>query len=144
MFHRVGSGRVGPGRGGGGGCRRRLGRVGGGGVGGGGGGGGGAVPGAGTCWALAEGSAFLEDGQDVAGRVLEPGDVRAAGPVDALGVLAEAFVLFHLDPTADEFADSRVDVVHLEVEDGEVGRGDLRLSCGRSRARWRSVVAVHI
>src|SRR5689334_21747551 len=33
------------------------------------------------------GLAFLEDGEDVSGRVLEPGDVRAAGPVDALGVL---------------------------------------------------------
>src|SRR5580692_9811474 len=67
------------------------------------------------------GSAFLQDGEDVAGRVLEPGDVGAAGPVDALVVLAAAVIFLQLDAPADQFVHGRVDVIDGEVED-RVGR----------------------
>jgi hypothetical protein len=67
-------------------------------------------------------SAFLQDGEDVAGWVLEPGDVGAADPVDALVVLAEAVILLQLDASAGQFVDGRVDIIDGEVED-RVGRG---------------------
>src|SRR5215475_1565499 len=66
--------------------------------------------------------ALLKDGEDVAGGVLEPGDVRAARPVDALVVLADAVVALEADAAAGELVHGRVDVVHLEVEDGVGGR----------------------
>jgi hypothetical protein len=64
----------------------------------------------------------LQDGEDVAGRVLEPGDVGAAGSVDALVVLAGAVIFLQHYAPADQFVDGRVDVIDGEVEDRE-GRG---------------------
>src|SRR5437870_10071098 len=69
---------------------------------------------------LPPGLAFLKHRQDVARRVLEPGDVRSPGPVNALLVLAslgQAVVPFQPHSPADQFVDGRVDVVHLEVQD---------------------------
>src|SRR5690348_3925675 len=66
--------------------------------------------------------ALLQHGQDVPGGVLEPGDVRAAGPVDALVVLVHAVVLLQVDAAPDQLVHGRVDVVHPEVED-RVGGG---------------------
>src|SRR5260370_40919312 len=63
-----------------------------------------------------DGLALLEDGQDVSGRVLEPGDVRAAGPVDAVGVLAHAVVPVQGDAAADQILHCRGDACHPEGE----------------------------
>jgi rod shape-determining protein MreB and related proteins len=66
--------------------------------------------------------ALLEHRQDVARGVLEPGDVRSAGPVDAPVVLAHPLVPFQLHAAADQLVHGRVDVVHDEVQDRVVGR----------------------
>ena len=65
-------------------------------------------------------SALLDHRQDVAGRILEPGDRRAAEPEDALVV--DALVPLELDADAGQLIDRRLDVVHREVQDGVLGR----------------------
>src|SRR5499427_6718207 len=69
--------------------------------------------------------ADLDDRQDVAGRVLEPGDERAALAVDPLGIYE--VVMFELDSAGGERVDRGLDVVYREVEDGERGRRVVRL-----------------
>src|SRR5580693_8427885 len=71
--------------------------------------------------------AVLQDRQDVTRRIGEPGDERAAAPVDALGVLLHPRVALEAHASAGQLIDGRVDVVDLEVEDGEAGRGVIGL-----------------
>src|SRR5215468_11866752 len=60
---------------------------------------------------------LLDHREDVAGRVLEPGDERAALAVDALGV--DEVVVLELDAPRGELVDGRLDVGYGEVEDRE-------------------------
>jgi hypothetical protein len=64
---------------------------------------------------------LLQHGDDVAGRVPEPGDVRALATAeaahDALLVLDLTVVLLELDAARGELRDGLVDVVDREVED---------------------------
>src|SRR5687768_168616 len=69
-------------------------------------------------------SAVLDHRQHVAGRVLEPGDGRAALAHDALLVLRELVVTLELDAPGAELIHGGVDVVHLEVEDRVAGRAE--------------------
>src|SRR6266849_10173576 len=72
-------------------------------------------------------SALLEDAEDVAGRVLEPGDVRPATCRCAAGdafCIRQLAVVLELDAFADQSIHRSVDVVDGEVED-RVGRGDV-------------------
>src|ERR687887_575752 len=72
------------------------------------------------------GSAVLDDGQDVAGRVLEPGDLGAAGGAhDPLLVLGEAVVALEANPPRGQLVDGLVDVVDREVEDRVGGRREV-------------------
>src|SRR5215216_5575092 len=65
-------------------------------------------------------SPFLEYGQDVAGGVLEPRNVRASAAEDALLVLLEAH------SALGQLIDGLLDVLNREVEDGERRRGVVR------------------
>src|SRR5215471_10377454 len=60
---------------------------------------------------------LLDDREDVARRVLEPRDERAAPAVDALGV--DEVVVLELDAPRGELVDRRLDVGDGEVEDRE-------------------------
>src|SRR5262245_26023746 len=64
----------------------------------------------GHCAPVGAGGLHGEDGQDVAGGVLEPGDVWALAAHDALGVV-DPVVLLELDAACDELVDGRLDVV---------------------------------
>src|SRR5260370_17206591 len=72
--------------------------------------------------------AVLEDGQDVTRRIGEPGDERAAAPVDALGVLFHSLIALEAHASAGQLIDGRVDVVAPEVAEGEVRRAGLGLA----------------
>src|SRR5512133_104128 len=65
--------------------------------------------------------ALADDRQDVARRVLEPGDRWPAAAEDAPVVLVEALVAFEAHPALDEGVHGPLDVGHGEVED-RVGR----------------------
>src|SRR4029453_80286 len=67
---------------------------------------------------------LLQHRQDVAGGILEPGDVRAA----VLGQAAHPPLLVLGAPAAAQPVDGRVDVIDLEVEDGVVGGGVVGLA----------------
>ena len=67
-------------------------------------------------------STQLEDGEDVARGILEPGDRRPRAAGDALLVLLEALVPLETHAARGQLVNGRVDVVDREVEDG-VGRG---------------------
>src|SRR6266446_5156630 len=82
---------------------------------------------------------LLEHRQHVAGRVLEPGDVRALAASHALLVLLEAVVALEADPLRGEFVDRLVDVVNREVQDGVVGRRVTRLRVDQRGAVTREV-----
>src|SRR5215217_6370612 len=71
-------------------------------------------------------SPFLEYGQDVAGGVLEPRNVRASAAEDALLVLLKAVVALEAHSTLGQLIDGLVDVLNREVEDGERRRGVVR------------------
>src|SRR5579871_2576480 len=77
--------------------------------------------------ALSRWLAVLQDGQDVARRIGEPGDERAAAPADALGVLLRPLVAFEPYASPGQLVDGRVDVLDPEVEDGEAGRNVIGL-----------------
>src|SRR6202158_2121596 len=71
--------------------------------------------------------AVLDHGQEVAGGVLEPGDVRAPilrpAAQDAFLVgLRTAVVVLELHAPASQLVDRRIDVVNHEVQNGEGGR----------------------
>src|SRR5690349_3338495 len=65
---------------------------------------------------------LLQHREDVARRVLEPGDRGAGAAGDALLVLFETLVALEADAALGEPVDGGLDVVDLEVEDG-VGGG---------------------
>jgi ABC-type transport system involved in multi-copper enzyme maturation permease subunit len=62
---------------------------------------------------------LLDDRQDVARRVLEPRDVRAAAAVDAPLVLLYAVVALEAHAALREFVHRCLDVTDREVQDGE-------------------------
>src|SRR6185369_6941793 len=66
----------------------------------------------------------LEHRDDIAGRVLEPGDRRSLRATrDPLLVLLEVGIPLHPDPGRDEAVDGGIDIGHREIEDREVRRG---------------------
>src|SRR5512145_1318746 len=70
-------------------------------------------------------SCLFDHRQDVAGRVFEPRDVRAATAEDAPLVGPEGLFLVALEPDAGsgQLVHRPVDVIDGEVEDGECRRG---------------------
>jgi len=60
---------------------------------------------------------LLEHGQDVAGWVFEPGDVRPCSAENAALVVVGVVVALEVHAARGQFVDGRVDVVHLEVQD---------------------------
>jgi hypothetical protein len=87
---------------------------------------------------------LLEDGQHVAGWILEPGDVGTLLAEDAPFVLFRFFVAFEAHATRRQRLDGLVDVVYLEVR---VARGSrirllvresVRQSTGSRRRRPRA------
>src|SRR6266849_1117734 len=69
-------------------------------------------------------SPLLDDRQDVPGRVLEPGDVRApvlrpAAQNAFLILLGTIVVTLEADASAREIIDRRIDVINSKVQDGE-------------------------
>src|SRR5919106_2013367 len=86
-----------------------------------------------------------EDRQYVAGRVLEPRDVRPLPAGDALLVLLEAVVALKAHAAARKLVDGTLDVVHLEVQDRVGGRGvvgfhvDERVSVAGEMQRHKAV-----
>jgi rod shape-determining protein MreB len=95
-------------------------------------------------------SAVLEDGQDVARGVGEPGDERSAASADALGVLVYPLVTLEVHAPADQFVDGRVDVLDQEVEDGVRGRRvvglrvDQRVAVASQVQREQTVLLGHL
>src|SRR2546423_8999553 len=70
----------------------------------------------------------LDDRDDVARRVLEPGDGRSVGLArDAALVLARSLVPLELDAGLHKLVDGLLDVRDREVEDGECRRLVVRL-----------------
>src|SRR6185503_3179986 len=59
---------------------------------------------------------YVEHREDVAGRVLEPGDVRAVAAEDALRVLNHVRIALHLDPDLRKLIHSGLHVGYREVE----------------------------
>src|SRR5215204_5723301 len=70
---------------------------------------------------------LLEDRQDVAGWILEPGDVWTVGPEHPTVVLFDGGVAFEAHPPGGQRVDGLVDGVYLEVQHGEVGWGRVGL-----------------
>src|SRR2546430_3276405 len=70
---------------------------------------------------------LLQNGQHVAGRVLEPCDVRTVGAEHALVVLLQATEALQPHAPGGERLDGLVDVVHLEVQHGVTRRRRVRL-----------------
>src|SRR5262245_6599313 len=75
------------------------------------------------------GSVATDDRQDVAERVLEPGDIRALAADDALVVRLHPVrvVVLELDPGAAQLVDRALDITDHEVQDREDGRLVIRL-----------------
>src|SRR2546429_2378601 len=76
----------------------------------------------GKSWLYPSRSGRLEDRQDVARRVLEPGDVGAAAGGDAARdpeMVGHAGILLELDAFVLQILDGLIDVVHRKIENRE-------------------------
>src|SRR3984885_8046133 len=80
---------------------------------------------AGLAWLARAG--FLEHGQDVPGRVTEPGDVGPVAAADSLAVLGQAVVALERHAAGGQLVHGGVDVVDPEVGDRVVRRDVTRL-----------------